>query len=1128
MNSIKREMFIFVLLLLMSMFYLPAAITGLFGLLFVIYVAAISGVKGGIFSSLMASLVILSLFFLFELDFGFDGLVASISSYLLVGLGLGQRVDSMRRQRDRLDSILEGTHVGTWEWNVETGEMVFNERWASILGFTLEDLSPLSIETWRRSIHPEDYRVGRDLLERHFEGELEHYSLECRMRHREGEWVWVLVRGRVTRWSRDGDPLWMYGTMLSMDVQKRREEELRRKKRSLSLAQTFAKVGFWEYDMRRKSLFWSKECEALFGLEEGEFEGTYEAFLGYIHPEDREYVEEMNAPIVENEEGKPLEYEHRILREDGEVRWMRESAGVVLDEDGEPSSLFGFIMDITDQKKVERSLLESRENLSITLDSIGDGVITTDSKGCVLRMNPVAQRLTGWSLEESKGLPLTDIFHIVNAKTFEPVENPVGRVLKEGEILGLANHTMLIAKDGSRYQIADSAAPISSEGGDITGVVLVFRDVTKEYMMRRSLEESEERFQKMLALVPDMISIHDPEMNILYSNWQGFGAVPRERRVLHSKCYRTYRGRDSICPDCQAKSVFLTKEPFQEEIELPEGRWVDLRVIPILDEDQEVEMFVEWVRDITKQKALESALKEKEERYRSIVDQTMEMVYLHTIEGSLLEVNRAACTYTGYRRDELLGMNVSDLHPGGDDEEHSERVRIWREWRVGQKVSIETQHQRRDGSLFPVEVSAGKALIGGEEYILGIVRDITDRRQTERKLAAYTKEIEDLYHTLHEEMNKARNIHEHILPSTLPHVEGISFDAHYQPAERMGGDFYDVIRVGDKLVIYLSDVSGHSLDSAMLSFFVKHTIKGFLSLSSLESLTPENILAHLAEEFQQTNYPQEYFICIFMGVLDLETMEFVYSGAGFQDTPLVSMGNGERLALKSRGLFITSIFSLDKLSLEERRIELTPGTTIFFNTDGLTEEGEPGAFYGDRLSEVFYEREYLPPDRISQAVVEDFRDFNHGSLQGRDDITFLVMQVEPERREEHIFRLRSDFEEVKRLREEVLEVFGGSEEVYPLLTCLNELLFNAIEHGNGLELERVVLVEILVMDGYIEVTVEDEGEGFDWGRAMERSLDLEGSSERGRGIAMVQVFSDALYYNERGNRATFYLERERE
>ena len=139
----------------------------------------------------------------------------------------------------------------------------------------------------------------------------------------------------------------------------------------------------------------------------------------------------------------------------------------------------------------EEELRKSSENLRITLESIGDAVIATDIKGNVSRMNPVAEKLTGWKIEDAAGKPLPEVFHIVNALTRDEVENPVEKVLATGEIVGLANHTVLIAKNGIEHQIADSGAPIHDLQRNVVGVVLVFRDVTKEYQLQEQLNHSQ-------------------------------------------------------------------------------------------------------------------------------------------------------------------------------------------------------------------------------------------------------------------------------------------------------------------------------------------------------------------------------------------------------------------------------------------------------------------------------------------------------------------------------------------------------------------------------------------------------------------------------------------------------------
>lgn len=130
--------------------------------------------------------------------------------------------------------------------------------------------------------------------------------------------------------------------------------------------------------------------------------------------------------------------------------------------------------------RIEAVARANEENLRVTLESIGDAVIATDCKSRVVRMNKMACTLTGCNLDESRGRYLTEVFNIVNAHTREPIDNPVKRVLADGRVAGLANHTTLLSKDGQEYQISDSAAPIHNDAGETIGVVLVFRSVTNE------------------------------------------------------------------------------------------------------------------------------------------------------------------------------------------------------------------------------------------------------------------------------------------------------------------------------------------------------------------------------------------------------------------------------------------------------------------------------------------------------------------------------------------------------------------------------------------------------------------------------------------------------------------------
>ncbi|MFQ5676495.1 MAG: PAS domain-containing protein, partial [bacterium] len=170
------------------------------------------------------------------------------------------------------------------------------------------------------------------------------------------------------------------------------------------------------------------------------------------------------------------------------------------------------------------------------LKSIGDAVIVTDGSGAIELMNPAAEALTGWSDKEAKGKPVEKIFRIINEETKVGLESPVARVLREGTVIGLANHTLLIARDGKVYAIADSGAPIYDEpGGKITGVVLVFRDQTRERAAQRALDEAHKFAENIIATVREPLLVLDGDLKIITANKAFYRTFKVKKKATEGK-----------------------------------------------------------------------------------------------------------------------------------------------------------------------------------------------------------------------------------------------------------------------------------------------------------------------------------------------------------------------------------------------------------------------------------------------------------------------------------------------------------------------------------------------------------------------------------------------------------------
>ncbi|HEX7060736.1 MAG TPA: PAS domain S-box protein [Woeseiaceae bacterium] len=236
-----------------------------------------------------------------------------------------------------------------------------------------------------------------------------------------------------------------------------------------------------------------------------------------IIPADRYAEEDMILSKVRA--GERIEHLETVrLAKGGRPVDVSLAISPICDESGNVIGVAKVARDIGERKRLARQLAAQKEWLRVTLSSIGDGVIAADRDGVVTFMNPTAEDLTGWIRGEGIGRPLTEVFRIVNEKTHQPVENPAGLVMRSGHVVGLANHTVLVHKDGSMRPIADSAAPISDGSGEAVGAVLVFRDVTEERKAEAALAEQREWFETTLESIGDAVIATDVQGRVVFMN----------------------------------------------------------------------------------------------------------------------------------------------------------------------------------------------------------------------------------------------------------------------------------------------------------------------------------------------------------------------------------------------------------------------------------------------------------------------------------------------------------------------------------------------------------------------------------------------------------------------------------
>ena len=267
-----------------------------------------------------------------------------------------QAEDALRDSQHRLTGIIEGTRVGTWEWNVQTGETVFNEEWAAIIGYTLDELSPVSIETWQKYAHPDDLQKSRELLEKHFSGGSDYYEFESRMRHKNGQLVWVLDRGRVASWTENRKPLWMFGTHQDITERKMMEKGLFEATALLSNITNSNPDAIYSKDLDGRYILFNNAAARFVGKSAEEVLGRNDYSL---FPSDvAEILMEKDRKVLM--EGTIISFEEKVTNVAGLPISMLVTKGPLRDRMGNIMGIFGISRDITDRKQAEDELLKAK------------------------------------------------------------------------------------------------------------------------------------------------------------------------------------------------------------------------------------------------------------------------------------------------------------------------------------------------------------------------------------------------------------------------------------------------------------------------------------------------------------------------------------------------------------------------------------------------------------------------------------------------------------------------------------------------------------------------------------------------------------------------------------------------
>ncbi len=631
-----------------------------------------------------------------------------------------QMETALRESEERLSLTLRGANIGLWDWNVQTGEVVFNEQWAAMLGYDLDELTP-HVNTWETLVHPADWPDVMETLNKHLEGEIPFYETEHRMRAKDGTWRWVLDRGTVLTRDEAGNPLRAAGTHLDITKRKRIEKALQESERqkNLILNSTTEMVAY--YDTHLRVIWANKAASESVGKRVQDLTGLhcYEIWQQRDEPC-------IDCPVLKARDQKTA-CQTEQQTPDGRCWSLR--GYPVLDEAGEVIALVEFGQDITERKQAEEALRESEKQYRNLFNSIADAVFVHDLEGRILDVNDQACANYGYTRQELEQMQATDIDAPEHATH---IKERIETLVERGEITIESVH---LDREQNRFPVEITAKLARYQGQDV--VISICRDITERQQAAEALRKSEWLNRLVAEMITDYIFIVDVgQHGTLTLRWASENMLRMTGRTV-SDAKTSDMWRDIIHPDDTSaffdfvEGLIASGESDTIEcrtfIQTGMQRWIQISALPQKDEHDDVVSIVGAISDITERKRAEEALRESEAIYRSLAENFPNgALFLFDQDFRYLAADGKALTQAGLSSEQIVGLTVKEVFP-----ELWDRIRPHCEAALlGQESYYEVVYGGRlySNQALPIISDAGLS-----HHAIVVVQDITEHRQAEEE-----------------------------------------------------------------------------------------------------------------------------------------------------------------------------------------------------------------------------------------------------------------------------------------------------------------------------------------------------------------------------------------------------------
>ena len=707
--------------------------------------------------------------------------------------------------KDYYENVIKGANIGIWEGNLLTGEVICNERWADMFGYTLAELEPLTYTTFLNLVHPEDIGKIDVSLENHLK-ESGIYELEFRLLHKMGHWVWVLSRGEVTKYGPDGLPEIVSGIHYDISNRKVNEILLEKYKDLFERSSEVAKIGYWELDDQENTVFWSKVNKQIHGVSE-DYTPTVEAGLDfYLEGENRERMKKVICESLE----KPMEFDEQlqIKTQKGKLKWVR-LIGASEYQGNKSLRLYGLIQDIDEIKKVQLQIKFREEQFRQTFNHSAMGMALINIENKLLKANKSLCHILGYTEEELQKIDLAEMAHPEDLK----VNRKYIEELFQGKHKYIKLDHRFIHKDGSVIWANISMSAIHNDQGQVIHYVSQVQDITERKHNELLLAHNAEVMQRINDAVSIGIWELDLGTNTVY--WsptiKKMVEVPEDYKPTLDEVYPFFQEgehREALIDalgravdkgegfDLELKVVTTTQRIF----------WSRTIGIPEMVDGVCTRLYG-FFQDIDEKTRATKDLAVKEEEMRQTFEHAAIGMIVIDLNGRLRKANPKICEILGYGEKEILEKTVFDfVHP-----EDVESAKVEFEGAIAVQGGFKTEKRCRhkDGSYIWIyeAVASVKNDRGELMHFVAQIQDISDKKQMTENLTEHNNRLTNFAHIVSHNLRSHTSNISMLLDLAVQDDPKVLENEYYRNVKVVSDNMNETIRQLSEIVEINSQVS---------------------------------------------------------------------------------------------------------------------------------------------------------------------------------------------------------------------------------------------------------------------------------------------------------------------------------